>query len=203
MSGFWTKTELGHTIHINGDPNMSEETRLAITRLADAYAKLREMQEKAFEHVWGQDNNDGIDKDIAREWFLVGVDWQEEQAKKRIEYQERRSREEIEFGRQQSARIAVLEAEVQRLRGMVYLAHDTECACEICVAMPHEPIICCICGQPIEGDDLDSRFWLHKKDCNFNETGSCVCDLECHDTCYDGHEHEYAPLYDDEDEDQP
>lgn len=94
------------------------------------------------------------------------------------------------------------QAEINRLRQLVYLAHDTDCTCEICVAVPHEPIICCICNKPIEGDDLDSRFWLHKKDCKFSETGACACDLECHDTCYDGHEHEYAPLYDDEEEDE-
>jgi hypothetical protein len=96
MPGFWTQTEAGHTIHINGDPNMSEETRLAITRLADAYAKQREAQEKAFQHVWDQGGNDGVDKDKALWWFLAGIDWQEEKINKRIEYLERRLREEIE-----------------------------------------------------------------------------------------------------------
>lgn len=39
MSGFWTKTLDGHTIHINGDPKMSEKTRLALCELMDAAAK--------------------------------------------------------------------------------------------------------------------------------------------------------------------
>ena len=99
------------------------------------------------------------------------------------------------------ARVTEQEAEVKRLRELVYLAHDTDCTCEICAAMPHEPIICCICNKPIEGDDLDRRFWLHKKDCKFSDgVDMCDCDLECHDECYDGHEHEYAPLFDDEED---
>lgn len=98
-----------------------------------------------------------------------------------------------------NARITELETEVTRLRKLVYLAHDTECTCEICVAMPHNPIICCICDKPIEGDDLDDRFWLHEIGCN-PENGFCYCDLECHSGCYPGHEHEYAPFDDEEDE---
>lgn len=39
MPGFWTKTPGGHTVHINGDPQMSEETRLALSVLLDAVAK--------------------------------------------------------------------------------------------------------------------------------------------------------------------
>lgn len=61
-------------------------------------------------------------------------------------------------------------------------------------------ITCCICNKPIEGDDLDGRFWLHEKGCQFVQTGGCRCDLECHAECYAGHEDEYAPLFDDEDD---
>jgi hypothetical protein len=39
MPGFWTKTPDGHTVHINGDPNMSEETRLALSVMLDEAAK--------------------------------------------------------------------------------------------------------------------------------------------------------------------
>jgi len=92
-------------------------------------------------------------------------------------------------------------ADIDRQRELVHLAHDTDCTCEICVAMPHEPIICCICDKPIEGDDLDDRFWLHEKGCQFGHTGLCECDLECHAACYAGHEDEYAPLFDDEEDD--
>lgn len=98
------------------------------------------------------------------------------------------------------ARVTEQEAEVKRLRKLVYWAHDTDCTCEICVSMPHDPIICCICGKPIEGDDLDNRFWLHAKGCQFVQTGGCGCDLECHAECYAGHEDEYAPPFDDEDD---
>lgn len=38
MDGFYTTTTAGHLIHINGDPNMSEETRLALCELMDAAA---------------------------------------------------------------------------------------------------------------------------------------------------------------------
>lgn len=102
----------------------------------------------------------------------------------------------------QEKRIAELGAEAKRLRKLVYLAHDTECTCGICVAMPHNPIICCICNKPIEGDDLDDRFWLHAKGCKFSETGECDCDLECHAECYAGHEDEYAPPFDDDEDDE-
>lgn len=80
----------------------------------------------------------------------------------------------------QAGHIAELEAEVKRLRELVYLAHDTECTCEICVATPHDPIICCICGQPITGIEIDHRFWLHRIGCN---GGECDCDLECCADC--------------------
>lgn len=33
--GFWTETEQGRVIHIDGDPNMSKETRQVLCRLAD------------------------------------------------------------------------------------------------------------------------------------------------------------------------
>lgn len=39
MPGFWTKTPDGHTVHINGNPNMSDETRLALSILLDTTAK--------------------------------------------------------------------------------------------------------------------------------------------------------------------
>lgn len=39
MAGFWTNTPDGHTVHINGDPNMSEETRLALCAVLDAVAQ--------------------------------------------------------------------------------------------------------------------------------------------------------------------
>lgn len=42
MNGFWTKTPDGHTVHINGDPNMSKETRLALCAVMDAVAKQYE-----------------------------------------------------------------------------------------------------------------------------------------------------------------
>ena len=71
------------------------------------------------------------------------------------------------------SQLRAAQAEINRLRELVYLAHDTDCTCEICVAMPHEPIICCICNKPIEGDDLDNRFWLHEKGCQFGHTGLC------------------------------
>ena len=99
------------------------------------------------------------------------------------------------------AQLRAAQAEIDRLRELVHLAHDTDCTCEICVAMPHEPIICCICNKPIEGDDLDGRFWLHEQGCQFVQTGECGCDLECHAACYAGHEDEYAPLFDDEEDD--
>ena len=98
----------------------------------------------------------------------------------------------------QAGHITELEAEVKRLRELVYLAHADDCTCKICTdaRMPN-PIICCICGQQITGIEIDHRFWLHRIGCN---GGECDCDLECHDECYDGHEHEYAPLFDDEDD---
>ena len=39
MPGFWTKTPDGHTIHSNGDPTMSEETRFALSVMLDTVAK--------------------------------------------------------------------------------------------------------------------------------------------------------------------
>jgi hypothetical protein len=39
MTGFWTKTPDGHTVHINGDPAMNEETRLALSVMLDEAAK--------------------------------------------------------------------------------------------------------------------------------------------------------------------
>jgi hypothetical protein len=97
------------------------------------------------------------------------------------------------------AKARELETEVARLRKLVWLAHADDCTCEICVAMSHEPIICCICGQPITGIDIDHRFWLHKIGCNRD---GCDCDLECHDECYAGHEHEHAPFDDDDEDDE-
>ncbi|TXH52961.1 MAG: hypothetical protein E6Q97_14140 [Desulfurellales bacterium] len=42
MPGFWTQTEAGHTVHINGDPDMSAETRQALCAVMDAVAKQYE-----------------------------------------------------------------------------------------------------------------------------------------------------------------
>lgn len=39
MAGFWTTTPEGGTVHINGDPNMPEETLNALLGLMDAAAK--------------------------------------------------------------------------------------------------------------------------------------------------------------------
>ena len=101
-------------------------------------------------------------------------------------------------------RIDELERECERLRQLVYLAHDANCDCGICLAVltsspEYEPeaIICCICDKPIEGDDMQDRYWLHEIGCDFYETGSCDCDLECHADCYKGHESEYLE-YDEE-----
>lgn len=99
------------------------------------------------------------------------------------------------------------QAEIDRLRQLIYLAHPDDCGCEICTAIraaepAYDAIICCICNKPITGDDLDDRFWLHAKGCQFVQTGGCTCDYECHSGCYPGHEAEYAPLFDDEDDDE-
>ncbi len=98
------------------------------------------------------------------------------------------------------AQLRAAQAEINRLRELVYMAHADDCTCKICTdARMANPIICCICGQPITGIEIDHRFWLHRIGCN---GGECDCDLECHDECYDGHEHEYAPLFDDEEDDE-
>lgn len=39
MPGFWTKTPEGHTIHINGNPAMDAQTRLALSVMLDQAAK--------------------------------------------------------------------------------------------------------------------------------------------------------------------
>lgn len=96
MPGFWTTTPAGHTVHVNGDPNMPEETRLALCQLMDAYHKQDDARRKSFEHVWGQGNHTGIDKEEAYWWFSAGCDWPGEQSKKRIEWLEKRLRQEIE-----------------------------------------------------------------------------------------------------------
>lgn len=44
--GFYTRTPNGHTIHVNGSPDMSEETAQAIRELAD---KVHEMMERKME----------------------------------------------------------------------------------------------------------------------------------------------------------
>lgn len=49
MSGFWTTTPDGHTIHINGDPQMSKETRFALSVMLDAFAK--QFERCAHEHL--------------------------------------------------------------------------------------------------------------------------------------------------------
>lgn len=39
MSGFWTKTPDGRTIHVNGNPKMSKEQAFALSVMMDAAAK--------------------------------------------------------------------------------------------------------------------------------------------------------------------
>jgi hypothetical protein len=80
MSGFWTKTPGGETIHINGDPNMSEETAQALGAVMDTLVKRFNAMEKSFNHVWDQPGNkDGISKEQALWWFRAGADWQVQQ----------------------------------------------------------------------------------------------------------------------------
>lgn len=96
MPGFWTKTEKGHMVHVNGDPNMSEETRLALTQVMDALIEQKQVEDKAFKELWGKVREVGISEDDASWWFNEGIEYQKAQSKKRIEYLERRIREEIE-----------------------------------------------------------------------------------------------------------
>lgn len=100
MQGFWMKTDGGEVVHVNGDPNMSQETKQALGQLMDALAEQYVAQEKSFNHVWNQPGNkDGIDKEQALWWFRAGAGWQEINSKKRIEYLEHRLRQEIEYGK--------------------------------------------------------------------------------------------------------
>jgi NTP pyrophosphatase (non-canonical NTP hydrolase) len=49
---FWTKTPDGNTVHINGNPGMSEETRLALATVMDAAAKqYAAQQDEGSEHM--------------------------------------------------------------------------------------------------------------------------------------------------------
>lgn len=84
MPGFWTKTEGGETIHINGDPNMSEADRLTITRMADAFAAKYDREQRAFDGQWHEENNPGIDRKRALYWFRLGVGWEEIEKDKRV-----------------------------------------------------------------------------------------------------------------------
>lgn len=46
MKGFWTKTNDGRTIHITGDPDMPEETRQALCRMADEAVRMLEKKKE-------------------------------------------------------------------------------------------------------------------------------------------------------------
>lgn len=118
--------------------------------------------------------------------------------KRTIDDRDANTNEVLAFIAGLEAQLQTAQTDIARLRELVCLAHPQDCSCAICVAIracepETEPnaIICCICGKPINGADLDSRFWLHRIGCTDLE---CTCDFECHETCYDGHEHEYAPL---------
>lgn len=65
MSGFWTQTEAGHTVHVNGDPSMSEETRAALTQVMDALIKEKQVEDKAFKDLWGKLKDVRISEDDA------------------------------------------------------------------------------------------------------------------------------------------
>ncbi len=103
------------------------------------------------------------------------------------------------------ADLVIANERIAELEQIIYLAHNDDCGCDICMAArgseseEYEPedIICCICDKPIEGDDMEGRYWLHELGCDFYESGSCDCDLECHADCYKGHESEYLE-YDEE-----
>lgn len=96
MAGFWTQTEAGHTVHVNGDPNMSEDTRAALMKVMDALIAEKQVEDKAFKELWSKAKAAGISEDDASWWFNEGIEYQKAQSKKRIEYLERRLREEIE-----------------------------------------------------------------------------------------------------------
>lgn len=69
--GFWTKTPQGQTIHIKGDPNMSEETVTALGNMMDLAAKEMEQLRKDFEQLWKQLGGEGS-KQQAWRWFERG-----------------------------------------------------------------------------------------------------------------------------------
>jgi hypothetical protein len=99
MPGFWTQTEDGRAIHVNGNPNMSEETRLALVKAMDVLVKQVEEEGKAFGELWDKVQDTEIDKEKAAWWFNEGIEYQVARSRKRIEYLERRLREEIEAHR--------------------------------------------------------------------------------------------------------
>ena len=44
---------------------------------------------------------------------------------------------------------------------------------------------CYGCGEPITGDDLDSRIWAHAPDCGYEKFEFCDCDYELHAHCWE------------------
>lgn len=96
MSGFWTHTADGQLVHINGDPNMSEETRSALMQVMEALIAEKRVEDEAFKELWNKVKEVAIGEDAASWWFNEGIEYQKAQSKKRIEYLERRLREEIE-----------------------------------------------------------------------------------------------------------
>lgn len=96
MPGFWTQTKDGQPVHINGDPNMSEETRSALMQVMEALIAEKHVEDKAFKELWDKAKETIISEDAASWWFNEGIEYQKAQSKKRIEYLERRLREEIE-----------------------------------------------------------------------------------------------------------
>jgi len=97
MPGFYTKTEAGHTVHINGDPNMSEETRAALCAMMEAAVQRHEAEHAEFLRIANLVPRDDDDNDFW--WFRQGVDWQQKNSIKRIEELEKRLRDEIEAGK--------------------------------------------------------------------------------------------------------
>lgn len=96
MPGFYTQTESGRTIHINGDPNMSEETRLALVAVMEAAVKQMNIEQQEFQRQWSLIPREGKSQSDAYFWFRAGVTFEYERAAKRIEYLEKRLRQEIE-----------------------------------------------------------------------------------------------------------
>lgn len=86
MAGFWTKTGDGTPVHINGDPNMSEETKQALMALMEAIAANYRRERTAFEQLWSQDVKVNMrteeDKEWAFYWFDLGAGWHDHVTRK-------------------------------------------------------------------------------------------------------------------------